>query len=81
MATHMEPIELPVLFIPENAMELHNLGIETDEVKEKYVCFFRIDMIAPSEYKGRQCSEVFVGGEVFTCTIPYERLKTIIKFR
>lgn len=81
MATHMEPIELPVLYIPDSAMDLHRMGIETSEDDEKIVCFYRIDLISPEVDNGRDCTEIFVGGESFMCTIPYEKLKTMIKFR
>lgn len=81
MAKNMEPIEIPVLFVPDNAIDLHELGIDHGMEEERLVTFYQINMITSIKDKGRDFTEIFSGSESFICTIPYENLKTMIKFR
>lgn len=81
MAKNMEPIELPVLFVSEDQVVLQDLGIETVETVVRSIMFYDIKAIAGYNHKGEDCSEVFISGDSFICTIPYEKLKTMIKWK
>lgn len=81
MAKNMEPIELPILFVPEEEVAMFDLGLDY-ESESRPLLFFNINGIAPYiDPKGNSYTEILCNGNGYVCTIPYETLKTMIKWK
>lgn len=81
MAKNMEPIELPVLFIPEEEVTKFDLGLDY-ESEPKPLLFFNINGIAPYiDPKGNSYTEILCNGDEYVCPIPYEKVKNMIKWK
>jgi len=71
----MLPIELPILFLTEEAIQMEQLEIQyEDDYYEEKVTFYTISSIRPSErYDGY--STVVSDGIEYICPIAYNALK------
>lgn len=81
MAKNMEPIELPALFVPEEEAAMFDLGLDY-EPEPRPVLFFSINGITPYiDPKGNSYTEIFCNGDGYVCTLPYEKVKNMIKWK
>ena len=75
MAAHMEPIELPVLFVPEEEVAMFELGLDYKS-KPMSMLFFNINGITPYiDPKGNLYTEILCNGDGYVCPLPYEEVK------
>lgn len=81
MATNHEPIELPVLFIPEEDLALYNVVPDSVTPENRPMMFYAINAISPLIDNGNECTEIWVNGETVVCPIPYEKVKNMIKWK
>ena len=71
MAKNMEPIELPVLFVPEEEVAMFDLGLDS-----RPLLFFNINGITPYiDPKGNPYTEILCNGDGYVCPLPYEEVK------
>lgn len=81
MAAHMVPIELPVLFVPEEEVAMFELGLDYKS-KPMSMLFFNINGITPYiDPKGNSYTEILCNGDGYVCPLPYEEVKNMIKWK
>lgn len=74
----MNPIELNILWIPQDKLDLLKLGIgsETEADAEiQPITFFRIDNIQPYDNDNGSFTVVVSGGQEYVADMPYTALK------
>lgn len=81
MATLMEPIELPILFVPYEEMSMFDLGLECGS-EPRPMLFFSINGITPYiDPEGNSYTEILCNGDGYICPLPYEEVKKRIKWK
>ena len=77
----MKPLELDILWIPQDQVELLNLGIETSgEPSTQKITFYQIENIQPhDDGNGRNECVVVSGGREYISTKSYKEIKQLIE--
>lgn len=75
-----KPIELPVLFVPEEQAALYDIAPNSVTPENRQMMFYDISAITPLTDNGQDCTEIWVGSDTVICPLPYEQVKQMIKW-
>lgn len=74
MATHIEPIELPILFVPFGEVKMHELGLGCGS-EPRPMLFFNINGITPYiDPEGNLYTSILCNGGQYVCPLPYKEV-------
>jgi len=73
-------LKLPIFFNTDETTTLKDSGIDYDieENDIRFVIFYRIDAIAPYLDKGKHYTQISLGGDVWICPKPMEKVEELI---